>query len=459
MSSSSVQNGGAKPYILFTCFPGDGHLNPMLSIADHLQNKCGYETGILTIEPLKPKIEAIGAEWLELQSPFTEAIMSKVGATMQMPPGAFRHAKQFQAMFLNTLSQRTEDFEKALQSVAEKHPGRKIIVMDDIASLTVAPYYYGRPWPAAIKTTPKSIGVGIFPLLVESQDTTPWLSGIPSEQSEGAHERNRKLHEESKTGSMKVYYEDWEETFKGIGASVTSPPDMYFQRYYKIHDAVLQLCSPSLEYHRSDLPSNIEFAGVLPPRAASENFEYPTWWSNVTGAKAAGKRVVLVSQGSLQINNADMILPAMKGFADVPDLLVIATLGAKGAQLPKEVEETVPANVRVLDYLPYEVILPYTDVFLSNGGYGGYTQAVTHAVPMICAGETEDKPEVAMRVEAVSLGVNLKTMRPSPEQVREAVTKVLGEPRYAARALELKKENDSLDVLTAFQKKVAELSA
>jgi UDP:flavonoid glycosyltransferase YjiC (YdhE family) len=59
-------------------------------------------------------------------------------------------------------------------------------------------------------------------------------------------------------------------------------------------------------------------------------------------------------------------------------------------------------------------------------------------VPLVVAGNTEDKPEVAARVAWTGAGVNLRTGTPSPAAVRTAVRDVLNDGRYlaAARTLE-----------------------
>ena len=44
------------------------------------------------------------------------------------------------------------------------------------------------------------------------------------------------------------------------------------------------------------------------------------------------------------------------------------------------------------------MLLPRTDVLVTNGGYGGVQQALAHGVPLVVAGRTEDKVEVAARV-------------------------------------------------------------
>jgi UDP:flavonoid glycosyltransferase YjiC (YdhE family) len=55
-------------------------------------------------------------------------------------------------------------------------------------------------------------------------------------------------------------------------------------------------------------------------------------------------------------------------------------------------------------------------------------------VPLVVAGASEDKPEVAARVEWAGVGLDLRTDRPAPEAVGRAVDRVLGEGRFRERA-------------------------
>jgi UDP:flavonoid glycosyltransferase YjiC (YdhE family) len=71
---------------------------------------------------------------------------------------------------------------------------------------------------------------------------------------------------------------------------------------------------------------------------------------------------------------------------------------------------------------------------VTNGGYGGITNALAHGVPIISGGISEDKPEVSNRVAHAGVGINLKTARPSPEKVRQAVREILQTPRYREKA-------------------------
>lgn len=57
-------------------------------------------------------------------------------------------------------------------------------------------------------------------------------------------------------------------------------------------------------------------------------------------------------------------------------------------------------------------------------------------VPLVIAGGAIDKPEIARRVAWAGAGIYLKTGRPSPAQVRDAVARILGDPAYRRRARE-----------------------
>ena len=58
-------------------------------------------------------------------------------------------------------------------------------------------------------------------------------------------------------------------------------------------------------------------------------------------------------------------------------------------------------------------------------------------MPLVVAGNTEDKPEVAARVEYFGAGVNLRTGVPSAAEVRRAVRAVLNDGVYRQSARRL----------------------
>jgi UDP:flavonoid glycosyltransferase YjiC (YdhE family) len=73
--------------------------------------------------------------------------------------------------------------------------------------------------------------------------------------------------------------------------------------------------------------------------------------------------------------------------------------------------------------------------------------ALRSGLPLVIAGDTEDKPEVAARVQWSGAGIDLRTGRPAPAQIREAVTTVLADPGFRGRAEALKAEFSRFDPL------------
>jgi len=59
-----------------------------------------------------------------------------------------------------------------------------------------------------------------------------------------------------------------------------------------------------------------------------------------------------------------LILPAIIGIADRSDYLVVVALGRKRA--------TLHEDFKIPDWMPFDDLLGYSDVFVTNGGYGSF---------------------------------------------------------------------------------------
>ena len=170
-------------------------------------------------------------------------------------------------------------------------------------------------------------------------------------------------------------------------------------------------------------------SSALPAGKAPTTFEHPSWWSDLDGSRP----VVLATQGTIaNLDFSELVRPTLEGLADA-DVLVVATTG--GA--PVEALGPLPANARVAEFLPYDELLPLVDVMVTNGGFGGVHYALKHGVPLVIAGSSEDKPEVAARAVWSESGVSLHTGRPSARQVADAVQRAVADPRYRAGAAAL----------------------
>jgi UDP:flavonoid glycosyltransferase YjiC (YdhE family) len=220
-------------------------------------------------------------------------------------------------------------------------------------------------------------------------------------------------------------------------------------------DAYFQATVAGFEYPRSDLAPSVRFVGPIlapPSGAAAAAFEPPSWWHEL----GRGRPVVHVTQGT--IDNADLsrlLLLSLDALAG-DDVLVVGTTGGPD---PEPLRHRLPTNARLERFIPHDLLLPHVAAMVTNGGYGGVQQALAHGVPLVVAGDSEDKPEVAARVHWSGTGVNLHTGRPSPAMVARGVRRVLDRPGYRRRAHALQAEIAACDPLATISAGLEDLCA
>ncbi|KAK5995487.1 4'-demethylrebeccamycin synthase-like protein [Cladobotryum mycophilum] len=196
----------------------------------------------------------------------------------------------------------------------------------------------------------------------------------------------------------------------------------------------LQASSAQLEFYQEPKPQshrqNVVYVGPLVRPEAGLFSQLPTWWSNIV----IHKRVIGITQGTLATNPISLIVPAIRALVGYPDALLVVMsphIEAIAARVG------TPDNVLYAKWLPYHLLLPQLSLLVTNGGYGSITQALSHAVPLICAGQTEDKMDTAARVAWCGAGIDLKTDIPSAGAIDIAARVILSSSRYRERAKNL----------------------
>ncbi|RDW58639.1 hypothetical protein BP6252_13115 [Coleophoma cylindrospora] len=418
-----------KPFVLMSAFVGS-HLSAVLPIAQNLVSQ-GYDVYFLTPTARRSMVEATGAKFVPLlgAADFTEEDFDSMGPgkTESQKSGPEGLIYDMIHYFLNPIPAQYESIQSALRDFKAKDASRPVVLLNEAAfggALCVKLGASGLV-PAGL------ISIGIVPLPITSADTAPFGPGLPPDSTPAGRERNIAMNQQILETLFKEPQEAFQNALKSTGASTT--PYFFFDAAVRVPDRFVQMCHPALEYPRSDAPSNIVFAGSFPPNESGNWANRPEWWDDVA-VNSEKKRIVFVCQGTFQTNYKDLILPTMESFREDPSVLVVAALGVRGSSIPSE---TVPANCRVVDFIPFEEILPYATVFVTNGGYGGVQKAISAGVPMVIGGASEDKPEVAGRAEWAGIGVNLRTATPTKEAVSEAVNEILGNPKYTQKVQEI----------------------
>ncbi len=237
--------------------------------------------------------------------------------------------------------------------------------------------------------------VGVMPYPSCSRDTAPF--GVAFQPGSGplARLRNVTMNWATEHGALADIQRFARRRLAEAGCP-SGFPGYFIDLQPKVVDAYYQATVAGFEYPRSDLAPSVRFVGpILAPPSAT--FDPPPWWDEL----GDGRPVVHVTQGTL--DNADLdrlLLLSLEALAG-DDVLVVGTTGGPD---PRPLRHRLPANARLERFIPHDLLLPHVDAMVTNGGYGGVQQALAHGVPLVVAGDSEDKPEVAARVQLVGRG-------------------------------------------------------
>ena len=130
-------------------------------------------------------------------------------------------------------------------------------------------------------------------------------------------------------------------------------------------------------------------------------------------------------------------MPALEALKNKDYLLIIPTLHHYTEKLRKKYKQD---NLIIEDFIDFDFIMPRTDLYITNGGYGGTLLAIDHALPMVAAGINEGKNEICARIGYFKLGINLNTEKPSSEKLKKAVNEVFSNAAYKQNVEKLRDE-------------------
>jgi UDP:flavonoid glycosyltransferase YjiC (YdhE family) len=426
---------------LFATFPAAGHTNPGLPIARALVER-GHEVTWYAGRGFRRAIEATGAAFAPIKAAVDPA---------DVPPNVrFPEAAQLSGLagfkfglkhvFLDEAPGQVAD----LRAILRSFPADVLVGDTGFVGMALLHELGGPPWAT----------YGITGLTLPSRDTAPFGTGLPPSATPLGRVRNRVMT----AAFERVLFRDVQDYAQGVRAQLGLPrtrqpvlsgtlsPFLY-----------MQPTTPDFEYPRSDLPPQVHFIGPLLPEVPRD-FTPPPWWGELHGRRS----VVLVTQGTVATKLDDLVIPTLRALAGEDVLVVAATGGASAEEVARAWAragamdamrgvtpamaqlrlgsaeapgpEPLPANARVAPFIPFGALLPHVDVMITNGGYGGVQFALAHGVPLIVAGATEEKPEIAARVAWSGAGIDLKTGKPSPGQIRDAVRTIRLNRRYRDHA-------------------------
>lgn len=394
---------------LLTTMPFTGHVAPMAAVARHLVER-GHDVRFYTGSRFRAKVEATGARlvpWHEAPD-FDENDLPATFPRLVGKKGIRQLLINVVDCFIRTAPAQVAD----LEAEWKREPWDALAAEEVSVGAALFSERIGMPWAT----------IAVVPLQLFGPAGPP--SGMGLRPGTNALTRTR---DAALRGLVPVISRPLVRALDDAQAAVGLPTrgrsmdGIVFSR-----TLIAASGSLLLDYGRADRPAHLHFVGELAEQSRpSSPADLPPWWGELDG-----RRVVLVTQGTQNIDPEDLVRPALSAL-EGRDVLVVATTGVPGRDA---FPFPVPSNVRVAGFVPFAALLPRVDLAITNGGWGGTIAMLAHSIPLVIAGGDLDKPEVAARVAWSGAGANLRTGTPTASAVSTAVDRVLGETSFREAA-------------------------
>jgi len=395
----------AKIIIVIT--PAEGHVNPFLPIISELIAR-QHEVLCVTGKKFHSSVEELGATFHPIPE---EWDYSEAGVYDFFPELKNKNGlNQVKYYMKNVMHDPIPDQVRDLQQLLQEFPAN-IVLADNFMIASI--------WLTELGGPP-NIWLSVLPLALPDPDMPPFGLGWQPGKSVFSKWRNRFIN----WVFDQILLKDVQQYANTTRASMGLLPYKrnLLTEEFESPSLVLHTSTLAFEYPRAAFPDNMRFIGpaLLPPRAS---YATPDWWEKLQ----RDQPVVLINQGTVAKDYNNLIRPAIEALKD-ENMIVLAVPVQEGELSP------LPENTFAEPYIPFGNLLPHVDIMVTNGGFGGTQHALAHGIPILVAGATEDKMEVAARVEHAGAGINLKKQNPTPGAIRKGVLRLLSDPKFKEKA-------------------------
>ena len=373
--------------------PARGHLFPATPILEALAAR-GHEISVRTLASEVPRIRARGMAAAPID-PRIEAVPQDDWKA-RTPQAALRRSV---ATFCARAEYDAPDLQRAIEA---ERPDALLIDIQTWGALAAAEAW-GGPWAAFCP----------YPLPLPSRDAPPFGPGLPPARGVAGRARDRLLRPLVFGTLERALVPRLNEIRTGLGLDGVDATTMFSRP-----PLLLYMTAEPFEYPRSDWPGNIRMVG---PCAWDPPADPPEWLA------AVERPLVVVTTSSEFQDDGRLVRTALEALAG-EDVEVVATVPAAQA-----IDVDVPANARVLDFVPHAPLLARAACAVTHGGMGATQKALARGVPVCAVPFGRDQLEVARRVEVAGAGTRLPARRLRADRLRAAVREAMTRPDGARR--------------------------
>lgn len=185
------------------------------------------------------------------------------------------------------------------------------------------------------------------------------------------------------------------------------------------------------------LPQN-HFVGGAPTPPTGDP---PDWLAKVPDEA----EIALITLGSVFTGDLGFFSWAAQAAAR-EKLIPVVVIGWNPVEPEKKAEllRALPRGTRLLNWVPFDHVLPRTRLMIHHGGMGTTHYAVVHALPQIVVPHAADQRVQAKRVAQAKVGLNLSAHDVRQGMLIEGTRALLADERVQANARALAAEMQSL---------------
>lgn len=156
-------------------------------------------------------------------------------------------------------------------------------------------------------------------------------------------------------------------------------------------------------------------------------------WKRPAGAE----KVLLVSLGSTFTRQPEFYRACLAAFGELPGWHVVLQIGR---HVDPAVLGAIPRNVEVHPWVPQLSVLEQADAFVTHAGMGSTQEGLYRGLPMIAVPQASDQFANADRLVELGVGIRLDTEQATPETLRGALLKLMGDAGVATKLAAIRKE-------------------
>ena len=382
--------------ILAYTSPARGHLYPLTPILLELRSR-GHEVSVRTLASQVELMRGLGFDAAPID-PAIEAVEHDDWRARGQQAALRRSVSVFCA-------RAKHDAPDLRRAIVDERADACIVDIQTWGALAAAEAWRG-PWAAFCP----------YPLPLPSQDAPPFGPGLPPARGPLGRLRDRALRPLVFGTVEKIVVSQLNGVRAEVGLGPVDATTMFTRP-----PLLLYMTAEPFEYPRSDWPDSVELVG---PCAWDPPADPPEWLGEIQ------RPLVLVTTSSEFQDDGRLVRTALEALKDEP-VEVVATLPAADVS---DIE--VPANARVMPFVPHAPLLDRAACAVTHGGMGATQKALARGVPVCAVPFGRDQLEVARRVEVSGAGTRLPASRLSADRLRRKVREALARRDGAQRIAE-----------------------